>query len=112
MSKCSSVLIICFQLKKMPTLIDHLNQSNVLILDVRSVGEFTSGDAYKGAVNMPVADVSARAAECGKDKDRPIVCYCGAGVRAAKAAACLKECGYTNVISAANAGALRAVKPH
>ena len=93
------------------SLSEYLNNPSVLILDCRSVGEFNSGDAYKGAVNIPVAEVESRLSECGDDKSRPVVCYCGAGVRAARAAACLKEHGYTNVISAANANALRTVKP-
>ena len=70
------------------------------------------GDGYKGSVNIPVGELPGRLAECGADKSRPIVCYCGAGVRAANAASVLRQNGYTNVISAANANALRAVKPH
>ena len=91
---------------------EYLNKPNVMIIDCRSGGECASGDGYKGAINIPVGELPGRLAECGGDKSRPIVCYCGAGVRAANAVSVLKQNGYTNVISAANANALRAVKPH
>ena len=96
----------------MPSLAEALNQPNVLIIDCRSGGECSCGDGYKGAVNIPVSDLPNRLAECGADKSRPIVCYCAAGMRAANAASVLRQNGYTNVVSAANANALRQVKPH
>ena len=94
----------------MPNLLEQLQKPNVLILDVRSTGECASGDGYKGAKNIPVGELDGRSGECGDDKNRPIVCYCAAGARSAAAARVLKEHGYTDVISAANAGSLRAVK--
>jgi rhodanese-related sulfurtransferase len=99
-------------ISEMSQLAEFLNKPNVMIIDCRSGGECSCGDGYKGAVNIPVGDLPGRLAECGADKSRPIVCYCGAGVRAANAASVLRQNGYTNVISAANANALRAVKPH
>jgi rhodanese-related sulfurtransferase len=95
----------------MPTLSEQLNKPNCLVLDVRSTGECACGDGYKGAKNIPISELATRVAECGCDKERPIVCYCAAGMRAASAARVLKEHGFTDVISAANAGTLRACKP-
>ncbi len=95
----------------MPTVAEQLNKQNVLILDVRSSGECACGDGYKGCKNIPLNELAQRIAECGTDKSRPIICYCAAGMRAATAAKVLKEHGYTDVVSAANAGTLRAIKP-
>ncbi len=95
----------------MPTLAEFLEKPDVLIIDCRSTGECDCGDGYKGAVNIPVGELPNRIKDCGANKNRPIVCYCGAGVRAANAASILRQNGYMNVISAANAAALRAAKP-
>ena len=95
----------------MPTLAEQLNKANCLVIDVRSTDERACGDAYKGSKNIPIGELAARVSECGDDKNRPIVCYCAAGMRAASAARVLKEHGFGDVISAANAGALRACKP-
>lgn len=95
----------------MSRVLDHLNTPDCLVLDVRSSGECACGDGYKGSKNIPVGELAGRISECGKDKSRPIVCYCAAGARSAAAAKVLKEHGFTDVISCANAGSLRAVKP-
>jgi rhodanese-related sulfurtransferase len=94
----------------MPTLAEFLNKPDVLIIDCRSGGECACGDGYQGAVNIPVGELPNRIKDCGPNKNRPIVCYCAAGVRAANAASVLRQNGYMNVISAPNAGALRAAK--
>lgn len=90
------------------SLSSHLSHPDVLVLDVRSPDECACCDGYVNAKNIPVGEVPKRFSECGPDKCRPIVCYCKAGVRAANAASVLKQNGYTNVISAPNADALRA----
>lgn len=95
----------------MPNLSEQLQKSNVLILDVRSAGECACGDGYKGSKNIPINELAQRIAECGADKTRPVICYCAAGMRAATAAKVLKEHGFTDVVSTANAGSLRAIKP-
>ena len=97
-----------FQLKM--SLAEHLCKPSVLIVDCRSNDECAVGDGYKGAVNIPVTEISDRAAECVADKARPIVCYCKGGMRAMKAADILKEHGYTNVIAGGNATKLREAK--
>jgi rhodanese-related sulfurtransferase len=95
----------------MSSLAEQLNKPNVLILDVRSAGECSCGDGYKGCKNIPLNELAQRVVECGSDKSRPIICYCAAGMRAATAAKVLKEHGFTDVVSTANAGSLRAIKP-
>jgi rhodanese-related sulfurtransferase len=95
----------------MPTLAEQVNKPQVLILDVRAPGECACGDGYRGCKNIPIAELPQRIAECGTDKNRPIICYCAAGMRAASAAKILKENGFTDVISTSNANSIRAVKP-
>ena len=86
-----------------------LQAPNVLIADVRSPGEFSSGDAYPGAINVPVDSVASRVKEFGTDKDRNIITYCAAGVRAGRAAGALREAGFAKVFSTTNAGHLREI---
>jgi rhodanese-related sulfurtransferase len=95
----------------MTPLVEQLSKPNVLILDVRSAGECSCGDGYKGAKNIPLNELAERISECGPDKSRPVICYCQAGMRAMTAAKVLAGHGFTDVISTANAATLRAVKP-
>ena len=104
-------IVFTLSSRSVPSLKEQLEKQNVLIVDCRSAGECAKGDGYKGAINIPVGETAARMAECGCDKTRPVVTYCGAGVRAAAAADVLKQHGFTDVLSAPNANALRAVKP-
>lgn len=64
------------------------------LLDVRQPSEFESGH-IKGATLIPLGALPDRLAEI--PKDRPIVVYCRSGNRSARAAAFLKEQGYTKV---------------
>jgi len=66
-------------------------------VDVRSADEFAEGH-IEGAINIPVDDIAARTAELG-DKTQPVVVYCRSGKRAARAAATLREAGFTKVES-------------
>ncbi len=72
------------------------------IVDVRTPDEFKSGH-YKGAINIPLADVEKSIAKFG-DKNRLIVVYCRSGNRSGKAKAILEKNGFTNVI---NGGGLK-----
>lgn len=67
----------------------------VFILDVREPKELEEFGALKGYVNIPLRDVEKRLAEI--PKDRPVLVACSLGVRAARAAATLKNNGYENV---------------
>ncbi len=99
-----------FVVNQMPSLAEQINKPNVLIIDVRSTAECACGDGYRGCKNIPINELAQRISECGTDKSRPIITYCGAGMRAATAAKVLKEHGFEDVVSAANAGTLRAAK--
>ena len=73
-----------------------------VVLDVRSPEEFEDGHVER-AVNVPVQEVGARLAEIdqlvGGDRRRPVVVYCAAGGRAAKAKATLEAAGFTTVVN-------------
>ncbi len=73
-----------------------------VVIDVRTADEFTSGH-LPGATNIAVADVDGRLADIDKlvagDKAKPIVVYCAAGSRAAKAKKILDAAGYLRVVN-------------
>jgi len=70
------------------------------IVDVRSPAEFRGG-AYRGAINVPLQELSAKLGRI--PKNRPVVVYCASGSRSAMAARALKKAGYADV---SNAGGL------
>lgn len=67
------------------------------VLDVRSPGEF-SGGAYRGAINVPLQELSGRLSRI--PRDRPVVVYCASGTRSAMAVRVLKKAGYADVLNA------------
>jgi len=76
--------------------------AGALIVDVRTPEEFAAGH-YKGAVNIPLAEIQSRLSEFG-DKNKPVVVYCRSGNRSAKAKAILEANGFRDVT---NGGGLR-----
>ena len=62
-----------------------------LLLDVRTPGEFSSGH-IRGAKNVPLHELSARAASIA-EKNKTIVVYCQSGMRSASAAGVLRKAG-------------------
>jgi rhodanese-related sulfurtransferase len=67
-----------------------------LLLDVRTPGEFAAGHVPQAA-NLPVQELAARLDELDAYRARGVVTYCEAGPRAERAAALLRENGFTNV---------------
>jgi rhodanese-related sulfurtransferase len=61
------------------------------LVDVRADHEWEAGH-LPGAVHIPLAELSERAAEI--DKDRPVILYCRGGNRSAMATTALAEAGY------------------
>ena len=70
--------------------------TNVVLLDVRTPGEYSSG-FIEGAVNLDFksADFSQRLDSL--DKARTYLLYCAAGARSDKAAAMMREKGFRAV---------------
>ncbi len=58
------------------------------VLDVRSEAEFRGG-AYRGAINVPLQELSGKLRRI--PKDRPVVVYCASGARSAAAVRLLRR---------------------
>ncbi|MBI4237621.1 MAG: molybdopterin-synthase adenylyltransferase MoeB [Deltaproteobacteria bacterium] len=69
-----------------------------VLLDVREAAEWREAH-IPGAVLLPLDDLAATIATLVPDRQTPIICQCGAGVRSKRAAATLVALGYTNVAS-------------
>jgi phage shock protein E len=74
-------------------------KNGALVVDVRSVGEF-SGGHFNGALNIPVDEVQKRISEFGANKDREIILYCRSGGRAGSAKQMLEAAGFKKVTNA------------
>lgn len=75
---------------ELQTLIDE----GTRVVDVRTPAEYESGH-IPGALNVPVNEVAAAAAEW--DTSEPIALYCATGSRSADAAATLRSLGFKTV---------------
>jgi rhodanese-related sulfurtransferase len=84
-----------------------VKEEGALLLDVRTPGEFLSG-RLPGSRNLPIEQLPQRIHEIEQildgDKTLPIVVYCSAGVRAARAKQILLKAGFNKVT---NLGSLR-----
>lgn len=70
---------------------------SVIILDVRSPEEFAAGHV-PGAINIPYTHLPARISAMPSPTDKDVVVYCEIGVRAEKAAASLRDNGFTRLM--------------
>jgi rhodanese-related sulfurtransferase len=75
-----------------------INREDGSIIDVREPAEYAAGHAL-GAKNIPISRIASAGADLAKRKDKPVIVYCETGERASKAAAALKQQGYTRVAS-------------
>lgn len=77
-----------------------VNDEGALLLDVRTPQEFAQ-DGLPEARNVWIEELPQRLQEiesqAGGDQNKPIVVYCTAGVRAARAKRILQGAGYTQV---------------
>jgi rhodanese-related sulfurtransferase len=87
---------------KDPAAARKLIGEGALVLDVRTPDEYREGHVPT-STNIPVTEVPDRLADIEKlvagDKSKPIVVYCAAGGRAAKAKRALEEAGFKNVVN-------------
>ena len=76
--------------------------SGAVVVDVRTPEEYGEGHLAR-ATNIPVQVFAQRLADVDKlvagDKSKPVVVYCAAGARAARAKQQLEAAGYTQVIN-------------
>ena len=77
----------------------HLEIPSVVVIDVRSAGEFRGG-SFPSALNLAHSDISSSVHRLPKDLKHPIIVFCASGMRSRSAASSLKSLGYTNVLNA------------
>ena len=75
---------------------EKITDKNVIVLDVRTPEEFNEGH-IENAVNINFMSDDFDANVANLDKEKPVMVYCKAGGRSAKAAARLKELGFTTI---------------
>jgi phage shock protein E len=88
--------------RKDPVAARALIEKGAVVIDVRTADEFAAGH-LPDATNIVVQDFASHLGDVDKlvasDHSRPIVVYCAAGGRAAKAKAQLEAAGYTHVVN-------------
>jgi rhodanese-related sulfurtransferase len=90
-----------------------LGQKDVLVVDVREVGEVQESGMIRGAINVPLSQVltcadPAHPAHLPEfTPDKTVLVYCESGARSNMAARALASLGYTKVF---NLGSFRAWK--
>ena len=72
------------------------NQSDYIILDVRTHEEYNEGH-IPGAICIPNETIGSQPPAQLPDKDQLILVYCRSGNRSKQASAKLAEIGYTNI---------------
>jgi phage shock protein E len=87
---------------KDPATAKKMIAAGAVVLDVRTVDEFNAGH-LPTANNIPIDHFAERVSEveqlASADKTKPIVVYCAAGGRAAKAKRALEAAGFTQVVN-------------
>ena len=73
-----------------------LINADALVLDLRSPESFARGHIVN-AKNVPAEDLDATREKYTKDKSRPILAVCDAGVTSSRAVASLRKAGVENV---------------
>lgn len=72
----------------------NMDKKTITLIDVRTPDEFATG-AIEGAVNIPLDDMRAQLDHIPADK--PVVLYCGVGLRGYLASNILRQRGFSNV---------------
>lgn len=72
------------------------NDSNTILLDVRSTQEFNEGHLL-GALNLPLGELKNKVSLLISNRGQTIIVYCQMGGRSRKATTILTKMGYTNV---------------
>lgn len=83
-----------YTVQKIDALKTLTKEKQALLVDVRQPKEYASGH-IKGAINLPLQDVTQNLNQI--PKDRPVVLYCATGYRTAMGVMALQMLGYDNV---------------
>jgi len=99
---------------KDPVAARRLVAGGAVVIDVRTADEYADAHLPQ-AINIPVQELPSRLSEVDAlvagNKARPIVVYCAAGARAAKAKATLDASGYSMVVNGGGLDDLRGETP-
>ena len=71
--------------------------AELLVLDVRTPGEYKSDGHIKNSLLIPINVLEAKLGEISAYKDKDIIVYCAVGGRSAKASSILSEKGFNKV---------------
>lgn len=80
------------------TNIPALIKKGALLIDTRSLGEFSHGH-IDGAINIPHNTITEKIGQHTTDLSKPIVVYCRSGARSSAAKQALIHAGHTHVIN-------------
>ena len=80
------------------TFISTISDPNIKVIDVRSLGEYSSGH-LQGALNIDVESGGFDAGIANLDKTATYAVYCRSGRRSTLAAERMAEAGFTNIIN-------------
>ncbi len=80
------------------TFISTISDPNIKVIDVRSLGEFSTGH-LKGALNIDVESGGFDAGIANLDKSATYALYCRSGRRSTLAAERMVDAGFTNIIN-------------
>lgn len=79
-----------------PQLVDKLNHSGAVIVDIRSAERFQLGHILN-AINIPEAEMKTRFSQLNKYKNKPIIIVCATGVDSPKVGKILKDQGFAEL---------------
>lgn len=80
--------------RRVIAMLPELKKNGAVFVDVRSAGEFASGNA-PGTINIPLSELGSRLAEI--PKSAPVVLCCASGTRSGMAKMLLIKNGYHGV---------------
>jgi rhodanese-related sulfurtransferase len=89
--------------RRVVALLPELKRQGALFIDVRTAGEFASGNA-PGTLNIPLQELGSRLSEI--PKSAPVVLCCASGTRSGMASLVLKKHGYPHVYNVGTWGKL------
>ncbi len=77
---------------------DIMSEKEFMLIDVRTPQEYQGGN-IKGAVNLPLDNITRDISQTASDKSQKLLLYCRSGARSGMAVRLLKKQGYTNVFN-------------
>ena len=78
--------------------VQMMNRNKGLLVDVRDAAELQQGQVPQ-ALHLPLTELTKRAAELGKNKERPLIFMCQSGKRSVLAGVVARKLGYSAVYS-------------